>query len=188
VAAAFAVVGAVVGVVGAVSYFGGSDEAELVVLQDVPADVRAELDVSWASFTERFDGRLTCIPDVSVELVRDVEGGDARYVRSRALIEIEIPTTPARFRESLAHELGHHVEHACAEFAEIQAVLHQRWGGPEQPWELGAAWNETPSELWAEGVVQLVNGERLLHAEEMPIDVAVVELIAGWGRGERVDP
>jgi hypothetical protein len=182
VAALFAV-GAAVYVVAAL---GGDDDPQLIAVQDVPADVRAELDTTWTRFTDRFAGRLSCIPDVAVELVRDVNGGDARYVVGRTVIEIEIPTTPARFRESLAHELGHHVEHTCAEFAELRGVLHPRWGGPARPWARGAVWAETPSERWAEGVVLVVNGERVRHAREMPIDDETVALIAAWARDEPI--
>lgn len=83
--------------------------ADLVVVRDVPADVQAELDVTWSRFLDRFGSRRTCFEDVSVDLVRQVQGGDARYVIDKRLIEIQIPTTPARFRESFAHELAHHL-------------------------------------------------------------------------------
>ncbi len=156
--------------------------AELVVPQDVPADVRRELDVTWERFIERFAGRLDCIGDVTVVLVRAVEGGDARYVPTRSLIEIQIPTTPARFRESVAHELAHHVEHSCDEFAELKDVLHARLGGPEVAWFGDGLWHEQPAERWAESVVELVNGERVRHADELIVDPIDVALIEEWGR------
>jgi hypothetical protein len=159
---------------------GDDGGAELVVVQDVPADVRAELDVTWARFTDRFEARTSCIGTVSLELVRDVEGGDARYVHRRARIEIEIPTTPARFRESVVHELAHHVEHTCPDFEQLRDELHPRWGGPDRPWTGGDVWAEIPSEMWAEAVVELVNGERIRHADEIVVDPQVVELIVAW--------
>lgn len=158
----------------------------LIVVQDVPDDVRAELDTTWFRFIDRFAGRRDCIDDVTVLLVDDVEGGDARYVNGNARIEIEIPTTPARFRESLAHELAHHMERTCEEFESLRAVLHPQFGGPERPWSGGEVWEEIPSELWAEAVVALVHGERLLHAGDMPIAPAVIDRVAVWGLAKDV--
>lgn len=162
---------------------GDAGDAELIALQDVPADVRAELDLTWGHFLDRFEARTECFDDVSVELVRAVDGGDARYVVDENLIEIEIPTTPARFRESLAHELGHHIEHTCSDFAALRDELQPLLGGPDRAWAGGEVWEETPSELWAEAVVQLVNGERIRHADEVVVEPAVIDLIRSWGLG-----
>lgn len=159
-------------------------EASLKVVQDVPADVQAELDLTWSRFLDHFGSRRGCFDDVSVVLVPQVRGGDARYVIDERLIEIQIPTTPARFRESFAHELAHHVEHTCPEFVELKAVLQPRLGGLYGAWSSGAVWEEIPSELWAEGVVQLVNGVRILHADDMPVDASVIRLIEAWARSE----
>jgi len=157
--------------------------AELTAVQDVPDDVQAELDAGWGRFTDRFAGRLTCIDDVSVELVRSIDGGDARYVVADAHIEIEIPTTPARFRESFVHELAHHVEHTCAEFVPLRDALHPELGHPGEPWAGGPVWEDDPSEQWAEAVVELVNGERVRHDDEIAVDPSVVALIEAWGSG-----
>ena len=80
--------------------------ADLEPEQELPADVRAEVDTTWAAFLDVFGSRRRCFGDVALRLVGDVDGGDARYDLDEALIEIEIPTSPARFRESLAHELA----------------------------------------------------------------------------------
>ena len=164
----------------------GSSDGELIVEQDVPLDVQAELDATWGRFIEAFAARRTCFADVSVELVRDVLGGDARYVTSEARIEIEIPTTPARFSESLVHELGHHVERTCSEFADMKAAMLARLGVSDDAWTGGDVWEQTPSEIWAEGVVGLVNGERVLHGDEMPLDSSVVALIEAWAQGHDI--
>lgn len=162
------------------------EPAELVTVQDVGADVRAELAVTWERFAAAFPARMTCIDDVRVELVRAVEGGDARYVIDEGRIEIKIPTSPARFRESVAHELAHHVEHTCAEFAGLQAALRTRFGDADHEWGpvAGRPWEQTPSERWAEAFVELVNGERIRHVDDVVVDADVVALIGAWGRGE----
>ncbi|MEO6651254.1 MAG: hypothetical protein ABIP17_01185 [Ilumatobacteraceae bacterium] len=160
----------------------GDGGGRLTIVQDLPDDVRAVLDPAWAAFLARFDGRRSCIADVEVVLVDHVEGGDARYVESAAMIEIEIPTTPAKFRESLVHELAHHVERTCVEFGELRAELHARFG-LERPWSDGATWADIPAERWAETVVQLVNGDRILHRSEMPLDRSVLDVVEAWGSG-----
>jgi hypothetical protein len=159
----------------------------LVVPQDVPDDVRAELDIAWVRFLDRFDAQRDCFGDITVVLVRQVAGGDARYVVDGAVIEIEIPTTPARFRESFVHELAHHVEATCPRFRELRAELHPLLG-PGRDWSDGAVWYDVPAERFAEHVVELVNGERVRHAAEIPIDARVTGLIAAWGRGDPTRP
>lgn len=166
----------------------GGDPAggELVVTQAVPADVRAEIDETWERYRHRFAARLACVPDATLFLVRDVEGGDARYLAEEARIEIEIPTTPARFRESLAHELAHHIDHTCPAFAELRAALQRRLGGDDRPWATGDVWTEIPAETWAEAFVEATLGERIRHAEELPIGDDVTALVRAWAAGEPV--
>lgn len=151
----------------------------LVVPQDVPADVEAELATVWDRFTALFAGRLACVDDVTLVLVRSVAGGDARHIASAGTIEVEIPTTPARFRESVAHELAHHVERTCADFDELRREIHPRLGGGD--WATGRTWFDTPSERWAEHVTELLVDERVRHADEVPVDDDVLAAIARWG-------
>lgn len=155
--------------------------AELVAEQELPADVRAEVDARWADFVAVFGSRARCFRDVSLLLVDDVEGGDARYVVDRARIEIAVPTSPARFRESLVHELAHHVEHTCPAFGELR---HELAALPElvgRPWSGGdQAWSDTPAEHWAEAVVEVVDGRRVRHGRDMPLPDGATALVRAW--------
>jgi hypothetical protein len=160
--------------------------ADLLLVQDVPDDVRREVGVVWGRFVDRFASRSGCFADVEVVLVREVAGGDARYVAEHARIEIRIPTTPARFRESLAHELAHHVEATCPAFAGLRSTLRPLLGGADRPWSGGEVWAEIPSERWAEAVVELVNGERVRHTDTVPVDDDVLDLIRRWAAGDDV--
>ena len=181
VAAAAAVVAGAVAFAVTRQALADDGRAELTAVQDVPDDVQGELDATWDRFAQRFDARMRCVDDVSVELVRAIDVGDARYVVADARIEIKIPTTPARFRESLVHELAHHVEHTCADFGELREVLHPELGDPGRRWAGGDDWEHVPSERWAEAVVQLVNGERIRHVDEVTVDPVVVDMVAAWG-------
>lgn len=154
--------------------------ARISTVQDVPSDVAAEIDATWRRFERHFAGRMTCIDDVSVELLSAVDGGDARYVTGEARIEIEIPTTPARFRESLAHELAHHLEWTCPEFGELRDRLHPMLG-IELDWSGDDIWYERPSERFAEHVAELVNGSRVRHVDEIPLDREVTTAVVAWG-------
>ena len=146
--------------------------------QAVPADVERETRTAVAEFVEVFGARRACIPTAHVVLVRDVDGGDARYLADSAVIEIQIPTTPARFRESLVHELAHHVEHTCAAFADLRDKWLSRSG--DDTWSRQERWEDRPTEQWAEAAVDLVLGERLLHGDEMTIDAELVALAGDW--------
>ncbi len=156
---------------------------DLVFVQEVPADVRRESEVTWRRFTERFAARRSCWGPVSVELVGDVTDGDARYLTGSRRIEIQIPTTPGRYRESLAHELAHHLERTCPDFDEVRALLHPMLADSGQGWFDGPVWDAVPSERFAEAVVELVNGERIRHESDVQVDPTVVELLERWGNG-----
>lgn len=148
--------------------------------QPVPDDVTLELVTVWQGFLELFQQRADCIPDVTVWLVDDVTGGDARYLPVESRIEVAIPTSPRRFRESVAHELAHHLEHGCAEFSELRDALSDELDPTGSGWHAGDRWEEIPSERWAEHVVHLVNGERVRFADDIPLFPAVLDEITRW--------
>lgn len=165
----------------------GGSPPRLRFTQDVPADVRLASDATFERFLDRFAGRAACLDDVSVELVRVVDGGDARYVTDDRRIDIRIPTTPSRYEESLAHELAHHIERTCDEFEPLRVALEPLVGGEGVPWASGPIWEEIPSERFAEAVVELVNGVRIRHVDTVAVDPAARELIARWGAGAQPD-
>ena len=158
--------------------------AELVAPQDLPADVRAEVDGAWTDFLAVFGSRRHCFDDVSLVLVAAVDGGDARYLPAEARIEIEIPTSPRRFRDSLIHELAHHVEHTCPAFAALRAELIAILGPDDPPWSDEAdPWAERPSELWAETAVELVAGERVRTGRTVELPDGWTAAVARWATG-----
>lgn len=153
----------------------------LVTVQNLPVEVRRLTDETWASFLHVFSGKRGCIGIVALELVADVEGGAAEYLPPERLVRIEIPTTPLRFPESLAHELGHHLEEVCSVEREIGAAFRaaSRFD-PDADWTRASRWRDRPSEHFAEAVVLLVLGERLTHADVIELDPSAVELVEAW--------
>lgn len=166
---------------------GDGSAPRLRFVQDVPDDVRRVSDATFERFLERFAGRAACVDDVSVELVRVVDGGDARYLTADRRIEIRIPTTPGRYEESLAHELAHHLERTCDEFEPLRVALAPLLGADGAAWASGPVWEEIPSERFAEVVVELVNGVRIRHTDTVVVDPAAREIVARWGAGEQLD-
>jgi hypothetical protein len=148
--------------------------------QPIPADVETEARAAVADFVDVFAARRDCMGTAEVVLVDEVDGGDARYVDVDGVIEIEIPTTPERFRESLVHELAHHVERTCPDFAVLRGTWAEQTG---IDWSGQDRWEDRPSEQWAEVVVEMVLGERMLHGDEMPIDADLVVLAVDWIEG-----
>lgn len=133
-------------------------------VQDVPRDVERIVDQVWADLTLELAWAADCMLPVELFLTRSVDDGAARYRAEEQVIDIEIPTSPRRFRESLAHELGHHIDASCSGLeARREAFLDAQGFDPDAAWDRGATWETTPAEHFAEAVVVIVNGERHLH-------------------------
>jgi hypothetical protein len=147
-------------------------------VQPVPDDVETEARSAVAAFVEQFAARRACIGGAEVMLVDEVPDGDARYLAAEALIEIEIPTSPRRFRDSLVHELAHHVEHRCPNFAALRDEIMALTGAAA--WTGQTRWADRPSELWAESVVEAVLGERVRFGRSVPMDPALVDAVRDW--------
>lgn len=160
----------------AASACGSADRIRTV--QDVPPDVASIVDDVWHDLEDRLSWAGECMLPVEVLLSRDVSDGSARYRAEEQLIEIEIPTSPSRFRESLVHELGHHIDATCAGLDDLRAAFAAAQGFDEgHPWNEGASWEVTPSEHFAEAVVLIVTGDRLVHADIVLLETAAVAVV-----------
>ena len=146
--------------------------------QRAPAAVEQEVRATVADFVAVFEDRRGCIGGAELELVRELDDGDARYVPAEGLIEIAIPTSPRRFRESLVHELAHHVDHACPDADVLRSDVMEAIGATD--WTGQERWEQRPSELWAESVVEIVLGERVRFERSIPLDVRVVDAARRW--------
>lgn len=154
------------------------------MVQDVPDDVLVELDAIWERFEVAAPARVDCVTEVTVLLVDEVDGGDARYVAESARMEIAIPTSPRRFRESVVHELAHHLDATCPETRTVRAEILGLLGAQPEEWTVGETWFTTPEEIWAEAFVEVVNGERVRFARAMQLPPAVVDAVDRWAGGD----
>ncbi len=170
----------------AISFALGScaDAAKLRPVQDLPEDVAALVEETWLRFEMALPLVADCMDPVSLVLVEQVEGGDAVYRAADRIIEVEIPTSPARFPESLVHELGHHVATTCAEQQSIRAAFLAAQGFlPDADWSSGGEWAAVPAEHFAETVVAAVLGDRILHEDVIDLSPAAIALVGVWGGG-----
>ncbi len=162
---------------------GRTNGPRLVTIQRLPPEVQQLTDQTWQSFLDVFAGKRGCIGTVELVLVDEVEGGAAEYRRSDRLIRIEIPTTPLRFPESLAHELGHHLEEACSVEQELGSAFRTAIGSPDGvDWRQADRWQDRPTEHFAEAVVALVIGERHTHADLIDLSAAALDVVGAWAR------
>lgn len=163
----------VVVVVAALVWSADGPTARIEPTQDLPPDVAEALDDAWRRFLLVFGERRACMSDVSLTLARDVPG-DARYRLADRSIVIEIPTSPARFAESVVHELAHHMERTCGIEEIRDDFLAAQGFAADVPWYGPAEWEELPTEHFAEAVVDVVLGERLLHADDITLSEAAI--------------
>jgi hypothetical protein len=164
---------------------GGRSEGRLVMGDDVPDDLRALATEVFGSFENRFEARLDCMADV--RLVPAWEGLDdrARYLPSDGVIELRVPATANLLGDSIVHELAHHVEFTCDEHEALRPAFLTAQGHPAgTDWFDGPTWEETPSEQFAEAVVQVVLGERQQNRLVMQISTEAIDLVTGWGAGD----
>jgi hypothetical protein len=157
----------------------------ILVPQDVPNEVTALVESAWASYLDAFPAKHDCIGTVELVLVANVPAGEASYRYADHLVRIEIPTTPEDFPESLAHELGHHLDRACGAREEIGARLVVTQGlDRAASWDQGVLWHEIPAEHFAEAVVEVALGRRLMHADIVTLSELTLRLVSDWGNGK----
>ncbi len=159
--------------------------AHVVMPQAVPLQVRELVDRTWTEFSAAFPARSSCMAPVAAGLVSGLEGdADARYSRRTGTISILIPTSPARFPEVLTHELAHHLDETCPELDAVRlSVLESQGFDRQHSWTEGETWDRIPAEHFAESVVEMVRGVRLIHRDRIEVEPDTIEVLAAWGAG-----
>jgi hypothetical protein len=152
--------------------------------ETVPADLRALADDTWQDFLDAFPARWDCIPPPTLHAAWEL-GTRAEYRPATATLVVRVPGTPATLRSELLHEFAHHVEFVCADHELLRpGFLATQGFAPDTPWFGGATWESTPSEQYAEAVVELVEGRRT-HLGGIILSDAAVAAVADWGSGAR---
>ncbi len=148
----------------------------------VPDDLRTLADKTWDDFLAAVPARQGCIDSPTLRAGWEL-ATRAEYQPDGALVTVRVPGTPATLRSELLHEFAHHVEFTCAAHAELRADFLSAQGFAEDTaWFGGASWEETPSEHYAEAVVELIEGRRT-HQGGIRLTDDAVSVVREWGLG-----
>ncbi|MDJ0665185.1 MAG: hypothetical protein QNJ75_11530 [Acidimicrobiia bacterium] len=148
----------------------------------VPDDLRALADETWEDFLAAFSGRHDCISSPTLHAAWELETR-AEYQPATAVLSVRVPGTPATLRSQLLHEFAHHLEFTCSDHEELRAAFLLAQGFPaEAEWLVGDSWETTPSEHYAEAVVELVEGRRT-HQGGIYITDDAIDVVRVWGKG-----
>ena len=155
---------------------------DLTVTGGSPDDLRALVVATWDRFVEAFPARRSCLAPVTVQGTWELDDR-ASYDPVRRLVEVRIPGTAPNLRASLVHEFAHHMEFTCPEQHNVRAAFLAVQELPRSAsWFEGRSWETTPSEQFAEAVVQVVLGPPA-HPLVF-IHPGCVALLRAWGRDD----
>jgi hypothetical protein len=153
---------------------------DLMIAGASPDDLRALIVATWDRFVEAFPARRSCLAPVTVQGAWELDDR-AAYDPGRRLVTVRIPGTAPNLRDSLVHEFAHHLEFTCPEQHEVRVpFLVAQALRPSAPWFEGGSWETTPSEQFAEAVVQVVLGPPA-HPAVLILPRSIA-LIRAWAR------
>jgi hypothetical protein len=148
----------------------------------VPDDLRALAATTWDEFLAALPARHNCIEPVTLVASWDLESR-GEYRPGSATVLIRAPGTAPTLRHRLVHEFAHHVEFTCPQQETLRSDFLEAQGFPAAAdWFDGDAWETTPSEQFAEALVEVVVGRRSHHGN-IRISEQASALVSSWGRG-----
>ena len=148
----------------------------------VPDDLRALADEAWADFLGALPGRQDCISEPTLSAEWELETR-AEYQPDTAVVTVRVPGTPATLRSELLHEFAHHLEFTCPDQQQMrQTFLVAQDFAADTSWFDGDSWEATPSEQYAEAVVELIEGRRT-HQGGIQLTDDAIDVVRVWGRG-----
>lgn len=176
------VAGSVAAVVGLVfvAVANRHDGPELVIDESVAADFALVAQDDWNTFVAAFPALGDCIGEVT--LVADHTIDDrAKYHPETRTMTVRVPGPRALLDRAVVHELAHHLEFSCATHKEMRPAFMAALSRSGEAWFEGAEWGSTPSEIYAEAVVEYVLDERgSVHTDMGLVEQAAVEVVIAW--------
>jgi hypothetical protein len=145
------------------------------------SDLRLIAFTAWEQLGDRFGGRLACAGDVTVVAVSDLDD-QGRYSARDRRIEIRVPIYESTARNTVLHELGHHLEQRCPDQSDVRSAFIAAQGMSSETAWFGPTWEESPSEMWAEAVSLVVSGEQQ-RANRVPVAADALRIVAAWADG-----
>ncbi len=157
-----------------------NSDAELVVGESVAVDLESLAQATFAKFVAAAPSVADCIGQVRLEAASELED-TARYDQQTNVVLVRVPATAANLEAALVHEFAHHLEIACRSHAELRPefILAQRLP-PDTEWFAGAAWQDRPSEQFAEATVEAVLGRRSRNKLLLRLTPEATVLVESW--------
>ena len=148
----------------------------------VPDDLRALADEAWLDFLDAIPVRLHCLSEPTLSAAWELDTR-AEYQPDTETLLVRVPGTPATLRSELLHEFAHHVEFTCFDHGLLRPDFLAAQGfRTDAPWFEGDTWETTPSEQYAEAMVELVEGRRAYRGGIQLTDEAIA-IVREWGQG-----
>ena len=161
----------------------GAGPPDVAIAEDVPQDLADLARATWDRFTAAFPARRDCLAPVAVDGAWGLDDR-ATYDPQRRLVRVRIPATAPSLEGSLVHEFAHHLEFTCPAQQGLRRAFRAAQGLPSKArWFHGAAWEQTPSEQFAEATTELVLGRRGTHVRVVVTDEAV-QVIRDWATAD----
>ncbi|HKX76043.1 MAG TPA: hypothetical protein VJR05_11725 [Acidimicrobiia bacterium] len=161
----------------------GAAQPALSFGESVPEDVRQLTTQAFADFLEAFPGQADCVGTVMLTTEPYLGGDRGRYDPEGPLVALLTPGTAARLRHTFIHELAHHLEFACPGQVELRGPFLSAQGfSDHRDWFEGDSWQQTPSEHFAEAVVEVVEGRRGVRYG-ITLSEEALQLVQTWGQG-----
>jgi hypothetical protein len=147
----------------------------------VPDDLATVVRATWDRFLSAIPARRDCVAPLTVDGAWALDDR-ARYDPERALVTVRIPGTAPNLEAALVHEFAHHLEFTCPDQADLRADFLTAQGlSRGAPWFEGATWEQTPSEQFAEAMVEVVLG-RAPPPPRIRVTAAALDVVRSWDR------
>lgn len=160
----------------------GDSTPQLLHDDTVPDDLRVLADETWDDLLAAIPGRHHCVSGPTLSAAWELETR-AEYQPLASTITVRVPGTPATLRSKLIHEFAHHIEFTCPEHETLRPDFLTAQGFPATTdWFLADTWETTPSEQYAEAMVELIEGRRSYRGGIHLADAAVA-VVRKWGLG-----
>lgn len=168
---------------------------KLIVDASVAGDFAAVATDTWVNFLTTFEPRRNCFGDVRLQATRRLDSR-AGYDPATATVTVRVPATAAMLREALVHEWAHHLEFQCEAHQEFRpAFLLAQSLPPDTLWRPDngpantpqSAWNDIPSEQYAEAAIELVLGRRQIPTG-VHLRPEAVRVLAAWAANDDYRP
>jgi hypothetical protein len=157
-------------------------EPRLHIDDSVATDFDAVAEETWDRFLVAFPAQLECIGDITLVADYDLEDR-ARYDPDQSQMAVRVPGPRVLLERAVVHELAHHLEFNCDSHEAVRPAFLAALGRDgDAPWFEGEAWENTPSEVFAETVVEVVFEDfGMVHTGIGLIASDAVEIVADWG-------